>query len=253
MDDLQLIRRVEECAFSSWPALQQIVDDGWILRFADGHSKRANSANPTYPGTGAVEPKIARVEAAYRRRNLPIIFRLTPLAAPEDLDRLLADRSYRRLDPSRVLILPDLAMLDRPGIPAGFSLVQAHRPTALWLAAFDRIQPVAPAKRKAFEAILRAIAAPACFMSLFDDAEPAAILLGVVTDGRLGIYDVATAPMYRGAGLMRALLGELGAWALGAGADSSQLFVLAGNAPAERLYQDLGWRELYRYHYRVLA
>jgi GNAT superfamily N-acetyltransferase len=52
---------------------------------------------------------------------------------------------------------------------------------------------------------------------------------------------------------MRVLLGELGAWARQAGASSSQLFVLAGNAPAERLYERLGWRELYRYHYRILG
>src|SRR5690242_2761336 len=86
---LELIRTIEEASFGAWPALSQVYDDGWILRFADGHTKRANSVNPTYPSLGDVEAKIGRAEGWFRARGLPPVFRVTPLAEPADLDRRL--------------------------------------------------------------------------------------------------------------------------------------------------------------------
>jgi len=36
-------------ALTTWPALQQRLYDGWVVRFARGHTRRANSVNPLYP------------------------------------------------------------------------------------------------------------------------------------------------------------------------------------------------------------
>ena len=41
-----LHRRLEEVAMNAWPALQQMLFDGWIVRFAQGYTKRANSVHP---------------------------------------------------------------------------------------------------------------------------------------------------------------------------------------------------------------
>jgi N-acetylglutamate synthase len=245
------IRRIEESAFSSWPAPQQVLDDGWLLRFGDGHTKRANSANPLYGGACDADKVIPRIEAAYRRRGMPVVFRLTPLADVADFDRRLEALGYRLADPSRALVLADLAALPRPGVPAGLRLCLDRAPSAAWLAASDRIEPVALAERAARQRILDAIAVPAAFAALYDGTIAVATGLAVVSGGWFGLYCLATDEVLRGRGLMRALIGELGAWAKTQGAEASQLFVVAGNAPAERLYQALGYRELYRYHYRI--
>ena len=36
---------LEHLAFNAWPALRVVVQGNWLLRFADGYTKRANSIN----------------------------------------------------------------------------------------------------------------------------------------------------------------------------------------------------------------
>ncbi len=100
-----LTRRVEEAALNAWPALQQLLYDGWILRFAEGYTKRANSVTALYASYLDVWSKITYCEGCYRERGLPTIFRLTPFAEPHDLDRVLHERGYQTLDPTLVMSL----------------------------------------------------------------------------------------------------------------------------------------------------
>ncbi|MBD0304917.1 MAG: hypothetical protein ICV85_23015, partial [Tolypothrix sp. T3-bin4] len=72
----ELIRKIEEISLNAWPCLQQILYDAWILRFANGHTKRSNSVNSVYKGTGNVQDKIQRCQQVYSRKNLTTIFRI---------------------------------------------------------------------------------------------------------------------------------------------------------------------------------
>src|SRR5690242_3932422 len=79
-NDGALAHRVEEACLKGWPALQEIMLDGWLLRFAEGHTRRANSINPRWQGSRDLRQKTADCEAAYRARGLPAIFRISGLA-----------------------------------------------------------------------------------------------------------------------------------------------------------------------------
>ncbi|WP_218244185.1 hypothetical protein, partial [Pseudomonas sp. 2995-3] len=59
------------------PALQTQLVDGWILRFANGYTKRANSINPIYPLNEEVTDKIEKVSQVYRDRNQKVVYKLT--------------------------------------------------------------------------------------------------------------------------------------------------------------------------------
>jgi hypothetical protein len=99
-----LQKRIEEASLNAWPALQQMLYDGWVLRFAKGYTKRANSVNPLYPSTIDTAEKIAFCEACYGEQRLTPIFRITPFA-PAGLDGMLEERGYGQIDTTLVLHL----------------------------------------------------------------------------------------------------------------------------------------------------
>jgi len=242
-----LLRRIEEASLNAWPPLLQMLYDGWLLRFANGYTRRANSANPVYSGRLPLGEKIGQVEQLYRERGLKPTFRLAPLVQPEALDGLLEQAGYADNALTSVQAL-DLAGFSTQPAPA------AHYWDALppaWLEAYVRMNGVAAAHLPALQGILSNIAARRCFMLLLKEDQPAACGLAVLETGLAGLFDIVTAAEFRGQGLGRQLVMSLLHWAKGQGAGLAYLQVMLDNAPALRLYGRLGFEEVYRYWYRV--
>jgi ribosomal protein S18 acetylase RimI-like enzyme len=61
---------------------------------------------------------------------------------------------------------------------------------------------------------------------------------------------MVTQVAYRRRGLATALLHALAAWGQKCGASRAYLQVMQDNAPAQALYERVGFRTLYGYHYR---
>ena len=100
-----MITAMEELSLNAWPAHQTLYD-GWVLRFADGYTKRANSINPLYPSTNDLGGKIAFCESIYQERKLDVVYQLTPTSChPENLDDTLAAKGYRKNSPTSVQVL----------------------------------------------------------------------------------------------------------------------------------------------------
>ena len=76
-------QHIEEAALNAWPALQTHFYDGWLMRTANGYTKRANSVTPLYDAiaTLPLDEKIARVERYYRGAQQQPIFRLPSFLA----------------------------------------------------------------------------------------------------------------------------------------------------------------------------
>src|SRR3954447_6731503 len=89
------IRQTEEFTLNAWPALRQVLLDGWVLRFVGGYTRRSNSVNPLYPGSGDVRERVRACKRIYASAGLPPTFKLTPDSVPAGLDRVLVDSGYR--------------------------------------------------------------------------------------------------------------------------------------------------------------
>jgi ribosomal protein S18 acetylase RimI-like enzyme len=238
------IRTLEELAFNAWPALQTLVVDGWLLRFAEGFTKRANSANAWRPGPTPLAEIVSTAETLYRARGLRPIFRLSPLA-PAGADELLARRGYHRFDETGV----QHAAIAEAGAERG--VVLADTPSDAWLAGYAAATGLADAQRETLGRMLLLCHLPCAFASIDVDGGPAAFGYAVRERGHVGLFDIVTAPAQRRRGLARRVVGALLHWGAAHGAARAYLQVVDDNAPALALYRDLGFTQAYRYHYRV--
>lgn len=241
---LDLVRAIEERAFNAWPALEVAVLDGWLLRFAEGYSKRANSANalaPTSPFAGI----LPLIETLYRRHGLQPCVRLTPLAGDQP-GQLLADRGWSSIDESLVMTAP----LPR-GEATDDTVLLQPAPGAAWIDGYARASARPDLRRDTLARMLAAIRPEAVFATRVSEGVPSAYGVAVLERGMVGLFDIATPAALRGRGHARRLVTALMAWGRSKGAMQAYLQVTTANAGARALYGSLGFRPVYSYDYRL--
>jgi ribosomal protein S18 acetylase RimI-like enzyme len=246
MTPASLAWQVEETCLNAWPALRQAVLDGWVLRFSDGLTRRANSANPLRADDNRTDALIPACEALYRRQLLPTIFRVPSIIDP-DLDERLDALGYGFEGESFVLYggIEVVAAATEPDVQ-----LSAH-PTPQWFRAMAALQNHTIEQSGIYRRIVGAIVIPAAFAALAIDGEFVALAYGALHNGLLCCESVITDSRRQRLGYARRVIAALAAWAKDEGAQGVCLQVEAGNAPALALYDAIGLKtRLYRYHYR---
>jgi N-acetylglutamate synthase len=247
-----LTAQIEETCRNAWPALKEVHYDGWLIRLANGATRRTNSVNVIGKGKRPLAEKIAYCEAIYRAHGQPSYFRVLSHADPA-LDVALDARGYRAEDETRTLFMD--FRKHPPPKPDAAIVTEVHemRPTKAWLEAHRIHSRRTPEEAAKLHDVLNVIAVPAFFAEARDGAgEIASVAFCGIHNAMACVQWVVTDPAQRQQGLSCATLSALLNRAQAAGATGACLQVLASNAPAIRLYERLGFAaELYRYHYRV--
>jgi ribosomal protein S18 acetylase RimI-like enzyme len=238
------IRALEERAFNAWPALRSAHCNGWLLRFSEGLTRRANSVNALAP-TGHFLDTLDLAESLYGRLRLPTIFRLSPLAGDEP-DSTLHRAGYRRADETHVMTgtLEEHLRID-PDVEI------ETQPTPSWSAGFATANGISPAMRGVHDRMLTSILMPAGYATVMREGKPVAYGLAVVERGMVGLFDIVTVPDARRCGAGRLLVKSLLSWGRSQGATAAYLQVLGTNEAARGLYGGLGFQVAYLYHYRI--
>ncbi|KPK63623.1 hypothetical protein AMJ83_06265 [candidate division WOR_3 bacterium SM23_42] len=232
---------------NAWPALQTSLYDGWVLRFANGYTRRANSINPIYSSTIDVKEKIKYCRRLYDSRKLPTMFKLTKAVYPTDLDHILEANGFSFAAETSVQII-DLGRVDA----RKDSLIEtSHAVDDRWLDSFFRMSKAEIRHKDTLRSMLENIIQPRCLASIENGDSMVACGLGVIQEKTVGLFDIIVDEDFRGKGLGRRILDGLLSWAKINGAESAYLQVMVDNKDAFALYQKLGFTELYRYWYRV--
>lgn len=92
-----------------------MIYDGWILRIADGYTRRANSINPLFDSAYHLDQKIELCEKIYLEKNLNVVYKMTPSVCPYHLNEVLANKGYLAHGYTSVQLL-ELNQLEKPSI-----------------------------------------------------------------------------------------------------------------------------------------
>ncbi|WP_230192930.1 GNAT family N-acetyltransferase [Paenibacillus sp. CECT 9249] len=232
---------------NNWPALSSLLYDGWVLRFADGYTKRANSISPLYRSTLDLHRKIEECEQLYSSQHLCPTYKMTPFIQPDNLDRSLEEKGYACIDMTSVQTLT-LTNLKKPD---PHSITIEENVTVRWVEQFGRANHVEHKNKEIMRRMLSNIRTKKGFITLYDQEQPVAFGLGVIEREHIGLYDIVTDAAYRNQGFGEQVILHLLQWGKENGAKHSYLAVVANNAPALRLYSKVGYSEIYKYWYRV--
>lgn len=237
---------IEQLALNAWPGTHTYLLGGWVVRWANGYTKRANSATVLFDSSWSAE-KQQWVEAFYTHQGQKTIFRLLSFNQPELLDAQLEQDGYERLDLTQVMTVP----LNDGAVDQRCQVV----PLDQWLELFHRLDQskLGDEKKRLHQTLLEQIPGRVCPMILYNSSNggtPAACGLGVLDGSTIGLFDIVTGEPFRRQGLGTILVQSILGWGVEHGAKIGYLQVIASNQAATRLYEKLGFSESYRYWYR---
>jgi GNAT superfamily N-acetyltransferase len=226
---------------ASWPAVDTYELGGWQLRAAEGFTRRANSVLGLEDPGMPLEKALGEVADWYAERSLPVCFQVVK-GSPLDLG--LAAAGWRAEAETIIRTAPLAAVRDRLDGIGTDGVEVTGAPTDTWLRRYHRVTEISDTVRSV-------ISGPSG--TLFADiAGGTAIGRGAVAGRFVGFSAVEVAPEQRRKGLARRVMRALTDEALAKGVTVAWLQVESDNEPAKALYDELGFTDHHRYHYRSL-
>lgn len=224
----------------TWPAVENLENAGWLMRAADGITKRANSVLPlladlTSEQSASFKEKLTLAQKFYKNRGLPTIFQLalpTWQVLFEELQTLGARETMRANTMVTDLTGP------KPQIPAGFELVESAEASSDWLA----LQPT-----PGIEKILSGC--QATYLTITNNGETVAGARLAITQNWSSITRVFVREEFRGQGLGKVIVAAALAASSEQGATKAVLQVEASNTIAIGVYESLGFKFHHEYVY----
>lgn len=240
-----MIRKIEELSMNAFPSLETVHYDGWVIRMSDGKSKRVNSVYSLYPSSLPIEEKVRYCESLYSGLNMRRVFKLTSDPMCEGLDDLLRNKGYGEAGRTRIetMDLADYAFQS----DETFEYFEDF--PRRWYLDLCRAEQRSEIDKKVVAEAWKKVVSPQCYISLVRDGRRVAYGRGVMEQGFLGIYGIFVDPEYRRRGLGEIVTRELMAHAGRQGCTKAYLQVEKHNDRAYRLYEKIGFREIYQYWY----
>ena len=239
------IRKFEEMSFNAHPALQTQFYDGWLLRFSNGYSNRANSVNMLYPSSIDLETKIDECERRYTAQKLASVYKIIE-GEHTQIDSILQQRGYEIVTPT------DLEILDLSTVEfKSYDHAAFDKPDEVWIDSWASFEKFSEGTRENAIKVVKNIQNKSLYISLIQEDGCVACASSVLENGYAIIGNVVVDEKHRGKGYGRMLCETLLSCLKKEGVHTAYLQVVQTNTPAVKLYAGLGFKKLYAYWYRV--
>ena len=241
----------EELQCNAFPALQNVMYDGWSVRFGGGFTYRVNCANPMYPEALPARDKVQYVESLYRQSGLSMsIFKLHEGmdSAQRDACTAVLDEMGYATERDGNIFVCDLKSFDQK---SATQVTVSGDMTDKWLNGFLTMNGTIDAQRAAASTMLKSIHYPIAAASITESGNMVACGLGVLERGHVGLYDIYVDANCRRRGLGRDICAAIMQYGKENGCDTAYLQVLSDNHGARTLYHQLGYFETYEYWFRT--
>ena len=237
---------IEEMTMNAWPSLQTILLDGWIIRMANGYTKRANSVNPIYSFKNKLEERITYCENIFRNNNLPIIFKIVDCKEQEIIDHKLETLNYDKIDLTSVQICDEL----KPAKNIE-NIYISNKFNENWNNCFYHCYNIDNIKTiETIEKMLENIKNKKICVYKQEKGTFAGCGYGVIENGLVGLFDIIVKKDFRGKGYGREIVEAILSKAKEEGVNRAYLAVVNDNIIAKKLYAKIGFKEIYKYWYR---
>jgi len=237
----------EQFLIKHWPALDTMEYDGWLLCTANGFTKRANSISILHASTLDIEDKLTFVEQYYQSKNIPAIFKIGRSELDTQLDQYLEQHNYDKLASTLVLS----TTLTELSPPTTTEVEILEHISIKWIEHYCQFSGNSEEVIRTMIDMLTRIDTTTLLITLKNNNKAVACGLGVIEDGYVGVYCIATDPEHRHSGYGEQLMLNLLHCAKERGAHSSYLVVEESNEMARKLYDKLNFKLQYQYWYRV--
>jgi N-acetylglutamate synthase len=241
----KLIRRLEEISMNSWPSLKNEIYDGWVLRYSNGYTKRANSVIPLYKSSLPINEKIELCREKYLSMNLPLIFKLTELNS--DIDEMLNSYKFNKIDTSKVKMINVKTIVNQ----TDDNITTSNRLKKEWTDAYFEFSNQQD-KEKQLTSIEMLNRIPGLLITCLKkmNQKIVGVGLGIIDTNYFGLFDIIVNEKYRGNGYGKDIVLKLLAEAKRLKINNVYLQVVENNMAANSLYDKIGFKDVYRYWYR---
>ena len=254
MYEREEIKRLQETLMNLWPAKHYYFLNGWILRFTDGITSRANSVFPlNYDGDfSTVDKDIEFVEKAYSAYKLQPIFTIPDFYEPNNLVIKLLEHEYQQLGCITNTLITSIQELRNETINEEFTFVfKSERVPEFsdFLATYS--QRDHNAQRLLEELAKRIIIPQKRFILAKYRKEIIGTLMGILDlNGFLYIVDVFVHPDFRRQKIATSMFFKIiNEWGIPNEVNMIWLQVETENKEAMKLYTALGLKKVYSYYY----
>ncbi|MFW9826266.1 MAG: GNAT family N-acetyltransferase [Candidatus Thorarchaeota archaeon] len=248
------IKDFQEILMNSWPAHHYYFLNGWIMRFTDGVTSRANSVFPVnYTGNlNAIDEDIEFVEKAYNMFNLPAMFTLPDYFEPKDLEEKLLEHGYREVGCITYTMISPIQQLRKETINRDITFnfySKRINKFSKFLAKYSSRNQNA---QVVLNALVKRIIIPKikCIIAELNNTVVGTLMGILDPHGFLYIVDMLVHPEFRQQKIATSMFWKLiNEWGIKNGAKTIWLQVESENVKAVKLYFKLGFEKAYSYRY----